>query len=179
MSRIGKKPVIVPKNVKVEIKDNFINVEGPKGKLKQGLKPKISFIKEEGQIIVQRADENKETIAMHGLYRNLLNNMVLGVTDGFSKVLTIIGVGYKAEVKGKELLLNIGYANQIKYKIPDGISITVEANTKITVSGADKQSLGQVCANIRAFRPPEPYKGKGIRYENEVVKKKVGKTGAK
>jgi large subunit ribosomal protein L6 len=179
MSRIGKKPVTVPKNVKVEIKDNFLNVEGPKGKLRQAMKPQITIKVDGGLAVLERSDELQPTIALHGLYRNLLNNMIHGVTDGFTKVLSIIGVGYKAEVKGKELLLNLGFANQVKYKIPDGISITVEANTKVTVTGSDKQKLGQVCANIRAFRPPEPYKGKGIRYENEVVKKKVGKTGAK
>jgi large subunit ribosomal protein L6 len=179
MSRIGKKPVIIPKNVKVEYRDNVLNVEGPKGKLHQAMRPQITIKVDAGQAVLERSDELQPTMALHGLYRNLLNNMILGVTNGFTKVLSIIGVGYKAEVKGKELLLNLGFANQIKYKIPDGISITVEANTKITVTCTDKQKLGQACANIRAFRPPEPYKGKGIRYENEVVKKKVGKTGAK
>jgi large subunit ribosomal protein L6 len=130
-------------------------------------------------LTVSRVDDSKQSKAMHGLYRRLIQNMVTGVTEGFSKVLLVNGVGYRAELKGKQLLLNLGFSNPIEYALPEGISVAVEANNRIIVSSSDRQRLGQVCAEIRSLRPPEPYKGKGIRYEKEFVRRKVGKTGVK
>lgn len=180
MSRIGRIPVEVKKdNVKVTIKDNNVTIESPKGKLSQVFDDVIEIKYEKPFIYVTRKDNSKKARSMHGLYRNLVNNMVTGVTDGFTKILQIIGVGYKAEVKRNDLVLSLGFAHPVIYTLPDGITCKVEANTRMSLSGIDKQQLGQVCAEIRAFRPPEPYKGKGIRYENEYVKKKVGKTGVK
>jgi len=179
MSRVGKLPIGIPKNVKVNIDNILVKVEGPKGKLEQKTLPEVRIDVKDNTAIVSRTDDGKRARAMHGLYRNLIRNMIVGVSDGFTKRLKLVGVGYRAEVKGKTLILNLGYSNPVEYLIPDGIVVTVEANTTVIASGIDKHQLGQVCANIRAFRPPEPYKGKGIRYENEVVRKKVGKTGVK
>jgi len=180
MSRIGRVPIEVTKdNVNVTIKNYEITIESPKGKLSQDYNEVIEIKYEKPFIYVNRKNDSKKAKSMHGLYRNLINNMIIGVTDGFTKVLQIIGVGYKAEVKGKDLVLSLGFAHPVIYTLPDGIKCSVEANTRIILSGIDKQQLGQICAEIRAFRPPEPYKGKGIRYENEYVRKKVGKTGVK
>ncbi|MBN2532609.1 MAG: 50S ribosomal protein L6 [Spirochaetales bacterium] len=180
MSRIGRIPVEVKKdNINVTIKDNKVTIESPKGKLTQDYDDMIEIKYEKPFIYVNRKNDSKRVRSMHGLYRNLINNMVTGVTDGFTKVLQIIGVGYKAEVKENDLVLSLGFAHPVVYTLPAGISCKVEANTKIFVSGIDKKQVGQVCAEVRAFRPPEPYKGKGIRYENEYVRKKVGKTGVK
>ena len=180
MSRIGKVPIEIKKdNISITIKNNKVTIESPKGKLTQDYDDVIEIKYEKPFFYVNRKNNSKRARAMHGLYRNLLSNMVTGLTDGFTKVLQIIGVGYKAEVKGKELVLTLGFAHTINYPLPEGITCKVEANTKIFLSGIDKQLLGQVCAEIRAYRPPEPYKGKGIRYENEYVRKKVGKTGVK
>ena len=179
MSRVGNKPVEVPKGVKVSFSPDLISVEGPKGKMTQDYDPRISFKLEGSQVLVARANEEKEVKAKHGLYRNLLQNMLQGVSSGFQKVLIINGVGYRGEVKGDILLLNLGYSNQIEYMIPKGIQIAVENNTKISVSGISKEQVGQVASEIRGLRGPEPYKGKGIRYEDETIRRKVGKSGVK
>ena len=179
MSRIGKIPVKVPKGVKVTFADNEMTVEGPKGKLKQKYHPVIAFEDKGGEIIVSRSNEEKQTMAYHGLYRNLLNNMVTGVSAGFSKSLVITGVGYRAEVQGKFLSMSLGFSNDILVGIPEGLSVTADAGGKVTVSGIDKQRVGELASQIRKLRPPEPYKGKGIRYENEKIKRKVGKSGVK
>lgn len=179
MSRIGNKPIDLPKNVKVSFANALLTVEGPKGKLTQDYDPKIAFKSEGEHIVVSRSDEEKATKAKHGLYRNLLNNMVVGVTSGFTKSLIINGVGYRGEVKGKILLMNLGYSNQIEYMIPEGIAVAVENNIKITVTGISKEKVGQVASEIRGLRGPEPYKGKGIRYEDETIRRKVGKSGVK
>jgi large subunit ribosomal protein L6 len=179
MSRIGKTPVKIPKGVKITFLNETMTVEGPKGKLSQKYHPVISFEEKGDEIIVNRANEEKQTIAFHGLYRKLLNNMVMGVSAGFSKTLVISGVGYKAEVQGKLLSMTIGYSNDIFVGIPDGIAITVDVGGKVTVSGIDKQRVGELAAQIRKLQPCEPYKGKGIRYENEKIRRKVGKSGVK
>ena len=179
MSRIGKTPVKVPKGVKVTFAGNVMTVEGPKGKLSQKYHDVISFDDKGGEIIVSRANEEKQTLAYHGLYRNLLNNMVTGVSTGFSRTLVITGVGYKAEVQGKILLLSLGYSSDIYLGIPDGLAIATDVGGKLIVSGIDKQRVGELASQIRKLRPPEPYKGKGIRYDNEKIRRKVGKSGVK
>jgi large subunit ribosomal protein L6 len=179
MSRIGKIPVKVPGGVTVSFANEVITVEGPKGKLTQKYHPIITFEETGGEIIVSRPNDEKQTKAFHGLYRNLLNNMVTGVSTGFSKSLIITGVGYRAEVQGKILSMSLGYSTDIYVGIPDGISVTADANGKVTVSGIDKQRVGEFAAQVRKLRKPEPYKGKGIRYENEQIRRKVGKSGVK
>lgn len=179
MSRIGNKPIDLPKGVKVSFAGSLLTVEGPKGKLTQGYDPKIAFETKGDLIVASRADDEKDTKAKHGLYRNLLNNMLIGVSAGFARSLIINGVGYRAEVKGKILLMNLGYSNQIEYVIPTGIQVSVENNVKVTVTGINKQQVGQVASEIRSLRRPEPYKGKGIRYEDETIRRKVGKSGVK
>ncbi|MDR3336470.1 MAG: 50S ribosomal protein L6 [Treponema sp.] len=179
MSRIGKIPVKVPQGVTVNFKDEVISVEGPKGKLTQKYHPVITFETQGEQILVGRVNEEKQTKAFHGLYRNLLNNMVVGVSAGFSKTLIITGVGYRAEVQGKLLSMSLGYSSDIYVGIPDGIGVTADTGGKLVISGVDKQQVGQFASEIRKLREPEPYKGKGIRYENEYVRRKVGKSGVK
>ena len=179
MSRIGKIPVKVPKGVKVTFANEQMTVEGPKGKLTQKYHPVISFENKGEEIVVSRANEEKQSKAFHGLYRNLLNNMVTGVSNGFTKSLLITGVGYRAEVQGKLLVMSLGYSNDIFVGIPEGITITADANGKVTINGIDKQRVGEIAAQIRKLRPPEPYKGKGIRYEDEHIRRKVGKSGVK
>jgi large subunit ribosomal protein L6 len=178
MSRIGKIPVKVPKGVKVSFANNLMTVEGPKGKLTQSYHPIITFEDKGTEIVVGRPNEEKQTKSFHGLYRNLLNNMVTGVSTGFSRTLLITGVGYKAEVKGNILILSLGYSSDVYIGIPEGITITAEAS-KVVVSGIDKQKVGELASQIRKLRPPEPYKGKGIRYDNEKIRRKVGKSGVK
>jgi len=178
MSRIGKIPVKVPQGVKVTFAGEVMTVEGPKGKLTQQYHPIIAFEDKGGEIVVSRANEEKQTRAFHGLYRNLLNNMVTGVSSGFTKTLVITGVGYRAEVQGKILVMSLGYSNDIFVGIPDDLSVTMEAG-KVTISGINKQRVGEFAAQIRKLRPPEPYKGKGIRYDNEKIRRKVGKSGVK
>ena len=176
MSRIGKQPVVIPPKVKVDVKGDKVNVEGPKGKLAFQL-PRRTAAKVEGtNVLVSRQGEDAEAKALHGLSRAILNNMVKGVSEGFVKKLEIQGVGFKAAVQGKAITLNLGYSHPINYPIPDQIKVTVEENTKITVEGPDKQTVGRVAAEIRSFYPPEPYKGKGVRYAGEHVKRKEGKT---
>jgi len=179
MSRIGKIPVRVPQGVKVNFQDGLISVEGPKGKLTQKYHSCVSFEPKDGEIVVSRANEEKQTKAFHGLYRNLLNNMVTGVSAGFTKSLVITGVGYRAEVRGNLLVMNLGYSTEIYVGIPKDLAVTAEASGKVTVSGIDKQRVGEFAAQVRKLREPEPYKGKGIRYENEQIRRKVGKSGVK
>ena len=179
MSRIGKQPVEIPQGVKIKISRERLTVEGPKGKLSQDYLPMVSFKAKESVVEVLRNNETKQARALHGLYRQILNNMVIGVSKGFEKVLQINGVGYRAELQGKELLLNLGFSNQIIYMIPQGVEIQVENQNRIIIKSIDKVLLGQTAADIRSIRPPEPYKGKGIRYENEYVRRKEGKAGIK
>ena len=181
MSRIGYKPITVPKVVKIAVQGNKVNVEGPKGKLSEELATTLVTVSvKDENVSVDRAKEEKQTKAFHGLYRNLINNMVIGVTEGFKKSLVINGVGFKAEVQGKLLVLSLGYSSDVYVGIPDGLVVGVEANNqKVVISGIDKQLVGQFASEIRRLRKPEPYKGKGIRYETETIRKKVGKTGVK
>jgi large subunit ribosomal protein L6 len=176
MSRIGKQPVPVPPKVKVEIKGQQVFVEGPKGKLNLELPRHTAAKLENGNIIVTRDGEEAKVKALHGLSRALVNNMVKGVHEGFVKKLEIQGVGFKAAVQGKLVNLSLGYSHPVNYPIPDQVKVTVEENTKITIEGPSKQSVGQVASEIRAYYPPEPYKGKGVRYVGEKVVRKEGKT---
>jgi len=178
MSRIGKIPVKVPSGVKVSFADEVITVEGPKGKLTQKYHPIINFEDKGGEIIVSRPNEEKQTKAFHGLYRCLLNNMVTGVSAGFTRTLIVTGVGYKVEVQGNLLMMSLGYSSDIYVGIPDGLTVTVEGG-KIVVSGIDKHRVGELASQIRKLRKPEPYKGKGIRYDDEQIRRKVGKSGVK
>lgn len=179
MSRIGNQPVEVPAGVSISVKDSILTVKGAKGELTQPFTPQVSFDIKEKEVVVSRIDDSKKSKSMHGLYRKLLANMVTGVSKGFQKSLVINGVGYRAELVGKNLLLSLGYSTQIEYVVLDGASVAVEGNNKVVVSGMDKAIIGQVAAEIRALRPPEPYKGKGIKYEDENIRRKVGKTGVK
>src|SRR5271170_790494 len=176
MSRIGKQPIAIPPRVKVEVKGQKILVEGPKGKLDWELPRRTSLKVEGGQIVVNRIGDDAQSKALHGLSRALVNNMVKGVSDGFVKRLEIQGVGFKAAVQGKVVNLVLGYSHPVNYPIPDQISVKVEENTKLTIEGPSKQLVGQVAAEIRSFYPPEPYKGKGVRYVGEQVRRKEGKT---
>lgn len=176
MSRIGKKPVNVPKGVDIKFDGNIIKVKGPKGELKRELHPRMK-VKMEGSVItVERPSDDGPDRALHGLTRSLISNMVVGVTDGFTKKLEVNGVGYKAAVKGEILNLSLGYSHPIDMRIPKGMNIVIEKNV-MAVSGFDKEALGQFCAEIRMKRPPEPYKGKGIKYETERIRRKEGKKG--
>ena len=177
MSRIGKMPISIPNGVSLEIKADSVKVKGPKGELDVKKLPNVDLGQEENVVVCTRKDESKKTRAFHGLFRKLVYNAVVGVSEGFSKTLVINGVGYRAEVKGDFLTLNLGYSNPIDYLIPDNIKITAEGNNKLTVSGINKELVGQTSAEIRSLRPPEPYKGKGIKYENETIIRKVGKAG--
>ncbi|MGZ5567514.1 MAG: 50S ribosomal protein L6 [Limisphaerales bacterium] len=176
MSRIGKMPVAVPPKVKVEIKGQKVFVEGPKGKLDFDLPKRTSVKVDNGNIIVARDGEDAEAKALHGLSRSILNNMVKGVSEGFVKKLEIQGVGFKAAVQGKVVNMALGYSHPINYPIPDQITVKVEENTKLTIEGPNKQLVGQVAAELRSYYPPEPYKGKGVRYSDEHVVRKEGKT---
>ena len=180
MSRIGKKPVVVPANVTVEVAaGNVVTVKGPKGTLTHALHPDM-IIKQEGAVItVSRPDDQHEHKSLHGLTRTLLSNMVVGVSKGFSKELEINGVGYRASKEGNKLVLNIGYSHPVNMEEPDGITVEVPAPNKVIVNGIDKQKVGQFAANVRGKRPPEPYKGKGIKYTTEVIRRKEGKAGGK
>ena len=177
MSRIGNKLIPVPSGVKVQIKDGSIEVQGPKGKMAVPLPRGIHFEQKDGVLVAKRESDDQR--ALHGLARALVANAVTGVTAGFKKDLDIVGVGYRAEVKGKNVVLALGYSHPIEFPVPEGIQITVEKQTHMTVSGADKNQVGQVAANLRALRPPDPYKQKGIRISGERLKKKAGKAGAK
>jgi large subunit ribosomal protein L6 len=179
MSRIGKKPIAIPKGVTINVLDGAIEVQGPKGKLRQGVPGGINFELADGHLVATRASEDPALGKYHGLARSLVANAVTGVTDGFKRELDIVGVGYRAEVKGKQVIFALGYAHAVVFDIPNGIDIGIEKQTHITVTGVDRQLVGQVAANIRRLRKPDPYKQKGVRYTGEVLKKKAGKTGAK
>lgn len=176
MSRIGKRPIDIPRGVKVQKKDTTVYVEGPKGKLDYSLPPGIDVDIKDTTIAVARSADNKQQRALHGLARALIANMVKGVVEEFSKQLEIIGVGFKTQLSGKKLILNLGFSHPVEYQIPDGITIETPKPTQIMVKGIDKQAVGEVAAEIRGFYKPEPYKGKGIRYVGEYVRKKAGKT---
>ena len=178
MSRIGKMPIPIPKNVTIDLKKDFISVKGPKGELERSIHPKVNVRMENDQLIVAVDDETKESKSLHGLFRALIANMVTGVSQGFEKVLEIVGVGYRAELSGRTATFNLGYSHPIVYEMPDGIEAQID-RTRITLNSIDKELLGKTAAKIRGFRKPEPYKGKGIKYAEEIIKRKAGKTGAK
>jgi large subunit ribosomal protein L6 len=178
VSRVGRMPVVLPSGVEVEIKGSFVRVKGPKGQLERVFPADIQIEKEDGQLNVTRPSDESTHRALHGMSRALLNNMVVGVSTGFTKVLEVNGVGYRAELKGKNLLLNVGYSHPVEIEPPAGITFEVEPKTRqIRVIGSDKQEVGQVAADIRKVRPPEPYQGKGIKYLDEKIRRKAGKTG--
>ncbi len=179
MSRIGRKPIEIPAGVTVSVDNNLVTVKGPKGTLSQQIHPNMEISVDGPVITVKRPDDEKQNRSLHGLSRTLIANMVTGVTQGYSKNLEVLGVGYRAAKEGKNLVMNLGYSHQVIMPEIDGITIDVPSPNKITISGPDKQKVGQFAAEVREKRPPEPYKGKGIRYEGEVVKKKVGKAGKK
>jgi large subunit ribosomal protein L6 len=176
MSRIGKQPIVIPPKVKVEVKGQQVLVEGPKGKLNWQLPRRTGIKVEDGKALISRSGDDAQAKALHGLSRALVNNMVRGVSEGFVKKLEIQGVGFKAAVQGRNVNLNLGYSHPVVYAIPEQIKVTVEENTKLTIEGPDRQVVGQVAAEIRSFYPPEPYKGKGVRYSDERVIRKEGKT---
>ena len=173
MSRIAKAPIPVPAGVEIDIKGEEVNVKGPKGNLAVRLHPNVSLKKDENSYVVSAA--NASDVAMAGTYRSLVNNMVVGVSDGFEKKLTLVGVGYRAQVQGKKLTLALGFSHPVVYEAPEGIAIEAPSQTEIVITGCDKQKVGQVASEIRAFRPPEPYKGKGVRYSDERVVRKEAK----
>ena len=179
MSRIGKKPIAIPKGVTVKVVDGAIDVQGPKGKMRQATPPGINFAITDGVLLASRATDDGDLAKYHGLARTLAANAVLGCTDGFKKELDIVGVGYRAELKGKQVIFALGYSHAVVYDVPAGIDVTIDKQTHITVTGVDRQLVGQAAANIRRLREPDPYKQKGVRYTGEVLKKKAGKTGAK
>ena len=179
MSRIGKKPIPMPKGVDVTIDGTTVKVKGPKGELTHTFPAGMKIRLENGEVLVERPTEEKTDRALHGLTRALLANMVQGVSEGFRKALEIVGVGYKAEKKGKNLVVTVGYSHPVEYPEPEGITLSAPTPTTIVVEGIDKQKVGQVAAELRQFRKPEPYKGKGIRYQGEQVRRKAGKAGAK
>jgi large subunit ribosomal protein L6 len=177
LSRIGKQPVNIPSGVKINLDGLNVSVQGPKGTLNRELKDVLIAVEGE-QLILSPISESKDAKSMHGLARALLQNMVIGVSQGFQRKLEIIGVGYRAEVKGKNLVLNLGYSHPVEFPIPEGVKITCESQTAILVESSDKELLGLTAAKIRGFRAPEPYKGKGIKYAEEIIRRKVGKAGA-
>ena len=179
MSRIGKIPITIPSGVTIEVTNELIKVKGPKGELQEKIVPEVIFREEENAFFVESINTTKRAKQMHGLYRQLVFNMVEGVSKGISKTLQMIGVGYRAEEKKGIIGLNIGYSTQFEYVIPEDVSITVEKQTTLIVSGISKQRVGQIAAEIRSIRPPEPYKGKGIKYSDEIIRRKEGKTGKK
>ena len=179
MSRIGRKPITLPKGVEITVNDNMVTVKGPKGTLSQAIPQGITVARQDDQIVVERPNDNKQNRSYHGLTRALLANMVQGVSDGFERKLELVGVGYRAQLQGKKLVINIGFSHPVEVDPPEGIEFEVPAVTKITVRGIDKQLVGNTAAVIRDIRRPEPYKGKGIKYENEVIRRKAGKAGGK
>jgi large subunit ribosomal protein L6 len=178
MSRIGKKPIAIPKGVTVKVDGAVVDVKGPKGQMKQALPPGVVAAVSDGQLVTTKTADDRQLDKFHGLARSLVNNAVRGVTDGWKKELDIVGVGYRAEVKGKQVVLALGFSHPIVFDVPAGIDIAIEKQTHITVTGVDRQLVGQVAANIRRMRKPDPYQQKGVRYTGEVLKKKAGKTGA-
>lgn len=179
MSRIGKKPVQLPGKVQFTLNGDMMSVKGPKGNLERQLHPAIQLEINEGVVNVKTDTSDKQKVALQGLYRSLISNMVTGVSSGYEKKLLLSGIGYRAEAKGNSLTLNVGYSNPVNFTIPEGVSVTVENNTQVILTGIDKEILGQVAANIRDIRPPEPYKGKGIMYADERIIRKAGKTAGK
>lgn len=179
MSRIGKKPIAIPKGVTVKVASDAVEVQGPKGKLRQAIPPGVVFVQDAGALLAKLERDSAELKKFHGLARSLVANAVTGVTEGFKKELDIVGVGYRAELKGKQVHFALGYSHPVVFDIPNGIDVAVDKQTHIVVTGADRQLVGQVAANMRRLRKPDPYKQKGVRYTGEVLKKKVGKTGAK
>ncbi|MGN0820045.1 MAG: 50S ribosomal protein L6 [Christensenellaceae bacterium] len=180
MSRIGKAPIAIPQGVTLEVKDNVLTVKGPKGTLTQDFDNQVITVKvEDGHIVVERANDLGSTRAKHGLYRALLNNMVIGVTKGYEKGLIVNGVGWKVNMQGEKLVMNVGFSHPVEFVPAEGVKLSAPSPTEITVSGIDKVAVGQVAASIRAIRKPEPYHGYGIRYKDEVIERKVGKTGSK
>ena len=177
MSRIGRKPVVVPAGVEVIVNGNVVTVKGPKGQLEQEISKNLTVEVKEGEVVVTRPTDNREDRAQHGLARTLINNMIVGVTQGFEKKMQLIGVGYKAEKKGNTLVMQLGYSHPVEMVDPEGITTEVPNATEVIVRGADKALVGNYAANIRAWRKPEPYKGKGIKYVDEVIRRKEGKTG--
>lgn len=179
MSRIGKKPIVLPKGAKVTIDGLDVTVEGPKGKLQRSFRPEVAIEQQENQIVLTPRNDSREARGLHGLSRTLLHNMIVGVTDGYTRIMEIQGVGYRAEVKGNHIVFALGYSHPIEFPIPEGLVAEADAKAgTVTLKGSDKELLGQTAARIRKLRPPEPYKGKGIRYKGENVRRKVGKSGA-
>lgn len=179
MSRIGRKPILLPQGVDIAIEDNIVSVTGPKGTLKREIHRNMKIRLDDGKLMVERPSDDPVNKSLHGLSRSLLNNMVIGVTKGFQKTLELNGVGYKAARQGRKLVLVVGYSHPVEMIPPDGIEVEIPAPTKVTVTGTDKEGVGAFAANIRAVREPEPFKGKGIKYEGEHIRRKAGKTGAK
>ena len=180
MSRIGKKPIPIPDGVKVHIDDGLVRAEGPKGKLSQPIPPGMTAAVDNKQLVITRADDSRTARAIHGLTRSLVANMVTGVKDGFERKLEIVGIGYRAQMQGKNIQFALGYSHPVIFPLPDGITAEIEKQVSLTLRGADKALLGQTAAKLRALRKPDPYKGKGIRYAGEVIRRKVGKkAGAK
>jgi large subunit ribosomal protein L6 len=177
MSRIGKMPIPVPAGVEVKIDGNDVSVKGPKGQLALTVADPITVALEDGKVIVTRPDDERISRSLHGLTRTLISNQIIGVTEGYTKGLEIVGTGYRVTAKGSDLEFALGYSHPILVKAPAGITFTIDGNTKVTVSGIDKQAVGEVAANLRKLRKPEPYKGKGVRYAGEVVRRKAGKSG--
>ncbi|MCY1569215.1 50S ribosomal protein L6 [Staphylococcus pettenkoferi] len=177
MSRVGKKVIEIPNDVTVSIDNNTVTVKGPKGELSKTLSERMTYKQEDNALEVIQPTDSQEDRTVHGTTRALINNMVLGVSQGFSKSLELVGVGYRAQMQGENLVLNVGYSHPVEIKAEDGISFSVEKNTNVTVSGISKELVGATASNIRSVRPPEPYKGKGIRYKDEYVRRKEGKTG--
>jgi len=179
MSRIGIKPIVVPAGVEVTVDGNVITVKGPKGQLSQEISKNMTVEVKDGTVTVSRPDDDRHNRGQHGLARTLINNMIIGVTTGFEKKLQLVGVGYKAEKKGDTLVMSLGYSHPVEMKDPEGITTECPSQTEVTVKGIDKALVGNYAANIRAWRKPEPYKGKGIKYVDEVIRRKEGKAGAK
>lgn len=177
MSRIGKNPIEIPAGVDVTVDGQHVTVKGPKGELSLTVSEPIKVAKEDNSIVVTRPDDERRSRALHGLSRSLINNLVIGVTQGYTTKMEIFGVGYRVQAKGKDLEFALGYSHPVPIEAPEGITFAVESPTKFSVSGIDKQKVGQISANIRRLRRPDPYKGKGIRYEGEQIRRKVGKTG--
>jgi large subunit ribosomal protein L6 len=179
MSRVGRKVITVPKDVKVQIGEGSLQIQGPKGKLSTPVPPGITFSLQDGGLTANRQNDERQQRAFHGLARALANNAIKGVTEGFTRELDIVGVGYKAALEGNRVVLSLGYSHPVVYDVPEGIKVAIDKQTHLVVSGIDRQRVGQVAAEIRSLRKPDPYKQKGVRYTGEVLKKKAGKTGAK
>lgn len=179
MSRVGMLPVPIPNGVSVDVGESLVKVKGPKGELQEAFRPEVKVLVDGETVLVERTSESRKARGFHGLYRQLIRNMIVGVSDGYSRTLLINGVGFRAEVSGNAITLNLGFSNPIEFRLPDGITAETDGPNKVTVRGIDKQLVGKVASEIRKIRPPEPYKGKGVKYENEYVRRKVGKSGIK